>query len=223
MRKISDEKIFAMRELYKEGVPINKISKMVGSSPDTVKKYCEGPDNTLNDDKEDKTSSKSEQSSVSSVSNIFKSIEDNDDGIRNYIQGIIKSANTNPNVGFGLGIESGVNLSNVVKNFFKILDGDATWPERLTYALNTAGLVSGILGGSNEFDKIYKKKPKNNYTDSDIDAIAIRTFENGGNPIDIVKAGICSMERAKKLWDEYTRFKKDELEVINNEKTTNRI
>jgi hypothetical protein len=230
LAKVDNETIERIRELRERGFIYEDIAEIVGCNVKTVGHYAKGIHPKTKPKRHIKTRAKAENkndaflSPLENLAPVIQGRKGKGKGIGGFLDTIVDTVTSNPQASFGVGVESGADTITILKSGLRIWDGDADWDDYWNFSFNLAGFIGGIAGGRQAFDKKYgyrdrqRKKEEvitlddgtEDRNDGDrIDAYIITAYLGGKTPLDVVSKGICSMERAKKLWHDYKEFSKN--------------
>ena len=225
MAKINQETIDRIKDLRRRGFIYEDIADIVGCNTKTVGTYAKDIEPNA---KPKRRTRQRPGPQVESKGNVPLSPLETlapavggKKGIEVFLDNIINMVTSNPQAAFGIGTEAGADSIAIIKSGLRIWDGAADWEDYSNFAFNLAGFVGGVAGGRQAFDKKYGVRPKEiegveiiqgkredgvDREEEKIDAYVITSYMGGKSPIDVVARGICSMEKAKKLWHDYKEF-----------------
>ncbi|RZN71649.1 MAG: hypothetical protein EF807_02225 [Candidatus Methanolliviera hydrocarbonicum] len=209
--KKSDDVIIMIKEMRKNGYTLQEIADATNTNVGTVAKYAK--ENTVDEKKEEKGGVQGTTDSANLASQNESFFLQNTGGS---VQAIIKAISENESMARNMGVVSGVNLATSVKNASRLARGEGGVRELGALAADVGGTLVGWFSGWREYQNTYPSTSGFSQNQAvtqktpdlpiSVEATALRYFDNGKTPNDLVKDEICSMAAAKRIWKDYWIF-----------------
>jgi len=220
-KRISDDLVVMMKEMRRNGYTLQEIADSVGVNVKTAAKYTK--ENVVDEKRDEKGGVQGtiDNTTVASQNESFFL-----QNLGGSVQEIIKAISVNESMARNMGAMSGVNLATSVRNASRLARGEGGVRELGALAADVGGTIVGWFSGWREYDNTYPSTSGFSQNQAvtqtqnleapnipiSVESKALKYFDNGKTPNDLVRDGICSMATAKRIWKDYWIFTRNEKE-----------